>query len=343
MKVLLITDQHFGVRNDNLYFIEHYRKYYSEIVIPFLKASGIKEIINLGDTFDRRRYINFMSLDAAKEMWFDPVRELGCHMTALVGNHDIYYKNTLRINSPEDLLGDYDIDVIDKPTTRNFDGTDILMLPWICDSNYDRTLRSITESVAPVCMGHLELNGFEAHPGHVMNQGTDMTLFKNFKKVFSGHYHTKSNKDNCYYLGNPYQLYWNDYKSKRGFHVFDTETYKTTFYRNPFDTFYKLYYNNGVSIPDKSELQGTFVKLIVEDKGDYAKFDYAVKQLQDIGLADLKIIEDLSVELEDGDAVMETEDTMTLLDNYIDEIDLKVDKSNVKGIMRSLYMEASEL
>ena len=82
--------------------------------------------------------------------------------------------------------------------------------------------------------------------------------------------------------------------------MFDTETYKTTFYRNPFDTFHKLYYNNGVAIPDKSELHGTFVKLIVEDKGDYAKFDYAVKQLQDLGLADLKIIEDLSVDLEDG-------------------------------------------
>ena len=107
--------------------------------------------------------------------------------------------------------------------------------------------------------------------------------------------------------------------------------------------FYKLYYNNGVSIPDKSELQGTFVKLIVEDKGDYAKFDYAVKQLQDIGLADLKIIEDLSVELESGSAVLETEDTMTLLDNYIDEIDLKVSKPNIKKVMRSLYTEASEL
>ena len=58
MKILLITDQHFGVRNDNQYFIEHYRRFYSKIVIPFLKASGIKEIINLGDTFDRRRYIN---------------------------------------------------------------------------------------------------------------------------------------------------------------------------------------------------------------------------------------------------------------------------------------------
>ena len=343
MKILLITDQHFGVRNDNQNFIEHYRKFYSNIVIPFLKASGIKEIINLGDTFDRRKYVNFMSLEAAKEMWFDPVKELGCKMTALIGNHDIYYKNTLRINSPDELLGGYDIDVIHEPSTRNFDGTDILLLPWICDENRDDTFRSITESTAPVCMGHLELNGFEAHPGHVMDHGIDMSIFKKFTKVFSGHYHTKSKKDNCYYLGNPYQLYWNDYGQKRGFHVFDTETLRTTFYRNPFDTFHKLYYNSGVDIPPEEEIKGTFVKLIVEDKGDYTKFDYAVKRLQDIGLGDLKIVEDLSVDLENTDSVVETEDTMTLLDNYIDEIDLKVSKANIKSIMRSLYTEASGL
>ena len=342
MKILLITDQHFGVRNDNLYFVEHYKKFYSKIVIPFLKASGIKEIINLGDTFDKRRSINYMSLEAAKEMWFDPVKELGCKMTALVGNHDIYYKNTLRINSPDELLGGYDIDVITEPTTRSYDGTDILLLPWICDENRERTLRSITESTAPVCMGHLELNGFEAHPGHVMDHGIDMNIFSKFTKVFSGHYHTKSNRNNCYYLGNPYQLYWNDYAQKRGFHVFDTETLRTTFYRNPFDTFHKLYYNSRGVLPNEEEVKGTFVKLIVEEKGDYAKFDYYVRQLQDMGLADLKIIEDLSVEIEGGDSVVETEDTITLLDNYIDEIDLKVSKSNIKNIMRSLYMEASE-
>ena len=104
-----------------------------------------------------------------------------------------------------------------------------------------------------------------------------------------------------------------------------------------------MYYNGGVDIPPKEEIKGTFVKLIVEDKGDYTKFDYAVKQLQDIGLADLKIVEDLSVDLENADSVVETEDTMTLLDNYIDEIDLKVSKANIKSIMRSLYTEASGL
>ena len=343
MKILLITDQHFGVRNDNEHFINHYKKFYGQVVIPFIKASGIKEIISLGDTFDRRRYINFHSLDEAKEMWFDQLIKLGCNHTMLIGNHDIYYKNTLKINAPHEILGEYNFDVIDKPTTKSYDGTDILMLPWICDDNKSEVFEAVQRSKAPVLMGHLELNGFEAHPGHIMESGMDGTFFNKFKRVFSGHYHQKSTKGNISYLGNPYQLYWNDYGCKRGFHVFDTSTLKTTFYRNPFDIFYKLYYNNGVSIPESEDLKGSFVKLIVEEKGDYQKFDYAVKQLQNIGFGDLKIVEDLSAELECSDSTMETEDTMTLLESYIDEIELKVDKSNVKSVMRSLYVEASEL
>ena len=342
MKILLITDQHFGVRNDNQHFIQHYKKFYSEIVIPFIKASKIDTVIALGDTFDKRRSVNFMSLNEAKEMWFTPLENMGVTMHMLTGNHDIYYKNTLRVNAPREVLGEYgNITVHDSPATIDFDGLHILLLPWICDDNRDRSFREIQDSSASVCMGHLELNGFEAHPGHVMEGGMDKSIFKKFDKVFSGHYHMKSNKDNIYYLGNPYQLYWNDYASKRGFHVLDTDTLKTTFYRNPFDVFHKLYYNDGLDIPDN--LDGAFVKLIVEEKGDYAKFDYTVNQLQNLNLADLKIIEDLGIALEDGAEVVETEDTMTLLDKYIDDIELKVDTNNVKSIMRSLYIEACEI
>ena len=43
----------------------------------------------LGDTFDRRKYVNFNSLEAARKMWFDPLAECGIHMSMLVGNHDI--------------------------------------------------------------------------------------------------------------------------------------------------------------------------------------------------------------------------------------------------------------
>jgi len=340
LKVLLITDQHFGVRNDHQAYINMYKKFYGEIVIPFIKAHGVTNIICLGDTFDKRKSINFMSLDEAKEMWFTPLSDLGVKMDMLVGNHDIYYKNTLRINAPDELLSGYsNINVITSPTTLVYDGLPILLLPWICDENHAEVLGKVASTDAKVCMGHLELNGFEAHPGAVMTMGMDPNIFNKFEKVYTGHYHQKSNKGNVNYLGNPYQLYWNDYAQKRGFHVFDTDTLKTTFYRNPFDMFHKVYYNEQVSV-DFTQLKGTYVKVIVEDKGEQVKFDHFIRQMQDAEVADLKIIEDLGVELESGIEVVETEDTLSLLETYIDDIEIKANKDSIKSIMKSLYVEA---
>ena len=108
MKILLITDQHFGARNDSQAYVNKYQKFYSKTVLPYIDKHKITNVIALGDTFDRRKGINYNSLEAAKKMWFDPLRERDVKMHMLVGNHDIYYKNTLRINSPQLLLGDYD-------------------------------------------------------------------------------------------------------------------------------------------------------------------------------------------------------------------------------------------
>ena len=273
----LITDQHFGVRNDNPHFLEHYKKFYGKVVLPFIDAYNIDTVICLGDTFDKRRSINFMSLDAAKQMWFDPLRDRNISMHMLVGNHDIYYKNTLRRTPQVSYLENTKTSVSILNLLPLFL---IIFLYFFCLGYVTRTEKNpsfvFTESSAPVAMGHLGFNGFEAHPGHVMHNGMDSSMVGKFKKVFSGHYHMKSNRDNIYYLGNPYQLYWNDYGCKRGFHVFDTEISRQLSTGILFDTF-QFYYNGGVSVPDDRDLKGTFVKLIVEDKGDYAKFDYQVK------------------------------------------------------------------
>ena len=77
-------------------------------------------------------------------------------------------------------------------------------------------------------MGHLELNGFEAHRGYIMDHGDSTAPYRHFEKVLSGHFHRKSTRGNISYLGNPYQIYWNDYRS-RGFHIFDTETLELEF------------------------------------------------------------------------------------------------------------------
>lgn len=340
MKLLLITDQHFGVRNDNLSFVEKYKQFYNSVVIPFITAYNIKHVISLGDTFDKRKSINFNSLDAAKDMWFTPLSELGVQLHMLVGNHDIYFKNTLRINAPRQLLGEYsNITVYDSPTTVKFDNTDLLLLPWICDDNRDVAFREIANSPADVCLGHLEFNGFESVPGFAMTGALDPSIMSRFKKVLSGHFHHRSSKGNITYLGNPYQLYWNDYGCKRGFHVLDTDDLSLTFYRNPFPTFHKIFYNDMTELPDEKELENCWVKIVVEDKKDYARFDSFIRTIQEYPLADLKIIEDMQSEIE-CDEVMETEDTLTMLESYIDEGEFKVNKDNIKTLIKTLYLEA---
>ena len=347
-KVFVITDQHFGVRNDSQVYVEYYKKFYSEIAIPFIKASKIKHVLCLGDTFDRRKSINFSSLDAAKEMWFNPLEELGVTMTMLVGNHDIYYKNTLRVNAPSLLLGEYgNIQIMDSPSEFVLDSLRVLGIPWICDHNRSRVYELLEQSTAPLCVGHLEFTGFESVPGIVMEHGISTEPFNKFKKVLSGHFHSRSNKGNVFYLGNPYELYWNDYQSKRGFHVLDTETLDLKFYRNPFTMFEKIYYNDTTqkysAEMDFSHLTNRYVKLFVENKSDQLIFDQVVNMMYNSNPAELKIIEDLSVEFDGCDEDFKTEDTMTLLENYIDNFDYAVDKTLVKTAIKSLYTEALEV
>lgn len=343
MKVLVITDQHFGVRNDSLIYIEYYKKFYQNVVIPFIKKYKINHVLCLGDTFDRRKSINFNSLEVAKEMWFTPLQELGVTMTMLVGNHDIYYKNTLRVNAPSLLLGEYDnISIMDGPDEFNIGGLSILGIPWICDDNRSRVYELLEKSMSPLCVGHLEFNGFEVVPGTVMEHGISTNEFNKFKKVLSGHFHNRTNKDNVYYLGNPYQLYWNDYQAKRGFHILDTETLDLKFYQNPYTMFEKIYYRDETEWLDVSSYAGKYVKLIVEKKEDQVRFDRIIKMLYDVGVADLKIIEDLSMDFDTITEDLETEDTMSLLEKYVDEVGL-FNKESIKTTIRSLYLEACEV
>ena len=342
MKVLLITDQHFGVRNDNQHYVDRYRKFYTETVLPFIDKEGITEILNLGDTFDRRKGINFSSLEEAKDMWFRPLQDRGIKQTMLLGNHDIYFKNTLRVNSPELLLGEFDnIEIIYCPGERIIGGKKMMLVPWICDENRQACMEAIRDTDAKYCMGHFELNGFDPIPGFTMDHGDDPNLLKKFKLVCSGHFHFKSSKANIRYLGNPCQLYWNDYGAPRGFHTLNTNG-SLTFYENPFKTFHKIYYNDETNLTPRQikDLDGMYVKVIVEGKKDQVKFDSIVRRLQAADLADLKIIEDMTYELDDVDDDVEMEDTLTILEQCVSEFE---NKEGIFKILKSLYMEAAEV
>ena len=345
MKLAIITDQHFGARNDSIAVLDFYEKFYDNTFFPKLDEEGIDTLLVLGDTFDRRKYVNFYALQRAKKMFFDKVEERGIRVHMLAGNHDTYFKNTNEVNSPDLLLVEYgNIDVINSPETIVIDGTSICMMPWICPENYQESLDHIKNTKAEICMGHFEIAGFTMHRGMQSHDGLSKEIFNKFDMVFSGHYHHRSDDGHIYYLGNPYELTWQDYNDPRGFHLFDTDTRKLEFIVNPYTMFARVEYDDKETEPvdlDSLDLKDKYVKLIVANKTDYYKFDKFISKLYNKGCADIKIVEDLS-EYEEGDVGddINLEDTVSVLSNYIDSLQTDADKEQVKTYMRGLYTEA---
>ena len=342
MKIALITDQHLDGRKGNLAFWNYFQRFYDDIFFPTLEKEGITTIIDLGDTFDNRKSMDFNTFHRVRDNYFERLKDYKVHM--LLGNHCTYYKNTNRINSPELLLEQYDnITIYSTPKHVKLGSKKFLMLPWINKENHYDVMELLETSEAEICCGHLELTGFEVTPGMKMDHGMDAELFHRFKRVWSGHYHHKSKKGNVQYLGNPYQMYWNDYKDRRGFHIYDTESDRLKFVENPYEIFDKICYDDtsvDYNKQDVSDYKDKFIKIVVEEKRDYQMFETLVDRLYGVGVHDVKIIETL-VDTDDVDDVeLNTKDTLTLLSEYIDEIDLQVDKSDLKKLMQSLYIES---
>jgi len=346
MKVLLITDQHFGARNDNVQFLDYYEAFYKDTVIPYIDRHSIDTIINLGDTFDRRKYVNFHTLERSKKMWFDPLKERGVTQHAIIGNHDTYFKNTNDVNSPDLLLNDYDnIITYSEATVINVGGLDIAILPWICTENYQQSMEFVQNAKAEVLMGHLELSGFAMYRGYENDHGMDASIFNRFDMVFTGHYHHKSDNGHIYYLGNPYELTWSDYNDPRGFHIFDTETRELEFIQNPNKMFHKVVYNDAQDINVDPEnfkhLANKQVKVVVREKSNPYNFDLFIEAIYKNNPSQLTIVEDVDLtSYDEDDIVDEAEDTVTILSKYIEGMEVNVDKQKLDSLMRNLYSEA---
>jgi len=343
MRVAVITDTHYGARKGSTHLHNYFQLFYDNIFFPTLEREKIDTVIHMGDIFDSRKSIDYQSLEWAKQVVFEPLRKYKVY--AITGNHDCYYKNTNHVNSPELLLNDYsNISTFSKATEINIGGLDILLLPWINSENYDESLEAIQNSKSKVAMGHLEINGFKATRGHMMEDGMDTDVFSKFNAVYSGHFHTRSTDGKITYLGNPYEMYWNDVNDTRGFHIFDTDTITHTPINNPYKLFYNVYYEDTpYQTFDSTPYENKIVKVIVRKKTNPKQFQKFIDKLYATGIQDLKIIENFELIEGENFEMEEDENTLSLLNRYIDESEFDLDKNVIKGIFQDLYRQACEV
>ena len=343
MKVAIITDTHYGARKGSKLFQDYFELFYKNVFFPTLEQYGITTVIHMGDAFDSRKSIDYQSFEWAKRVVFEPLSKYDVHL--ITGNHDCYYKNTNNVNSPNLLLQSYpNVKTYSSPTEIKVGDLNVLLLPWICMENEEQSFKIIKKTKCKVAMGHLELQGFRVHSGIVMDHGLDSNIFSNFTKVFSGHYHTRSDNGTVFYLGNPYEMFWNDVNDSRGFTIFDTETLEHTAINNPYRMFYNIYYEDTAhQMFDASEYENKIVKVIVRKKSDTKQFEKFIDKLYSANVSELKIIENFQIQESEDFEAFDSEDTMSILNRYIEEAEVNLDKSIVQKLLQEVYQEACEL
>lgn len=350
MKIAIINDTHAGVRNSSDIFLDNAEAFYGDTFFPYLINSGISHIVHLGDFYDVRKFVNFKVLNRTRDMFLSKLREHGITMDIIPGNHDVFYKNTNELNSLKELLGHYmnEVHIIMEPKVMHYGSLNMALVPWINKENYESSLNFIKNCKADILGGHLELQGFDVLKGVASPVGMDHKLFSRFEQVYSGHFHTKSHKDNITYLGTQMEFTWSDAHDPKHFHILNTETRELTAVRNPNTLFQRIRYddrNTDYSTFDLSCVDNKFVKIVVINKSDLFTFDSFVDRIQERPIHELKIAEDFKEFMGDNveDSGIDVEDTTALLDAYVEGVETNLDKERLKLNMRNLLIEAQAM
>ena len=343
--IAIINDTHFGARNDNPIFLEHFMEFWEQEFFPILEDRGIKRIIHLGDFLDRRKFVNFHTLSQVRTRFLEPIKQMGIQMDITLGNHDVFFKNTNRLNSVNELFSGYsNIHIHENPVVLDLGEMSIGMVPWITKDNADECLKFIASAPVRVLMGHFEVRGYEVLRGIEHHDGMDPNLFASYESVYSGHFHCRHSRANIHYLGTQYQMTFGDLNERKGFNILHPRTGEMEFVENPKQIFQQIDYDDtkqDYNILNCKQYKNTFVRILVKNKTRPIMFDNLLDRLNDSPAHSVSITDQTEKEVNKNDTVVDvSKDTLSLICDEIDTIQGLQDPVRLKTLIREIYSES---
>jgi DNA repair exonuclease SbcCD nuclease subunit len=359
-RMCFISDIHFGRKNNSEKYLEIIENFFFKTLSKVVKDYKITDVRILGDLFENRNSLNVRTLNGVLSVFRWYQKEFpSLKFTVLVGNHDQYYHNRIDVNSIEAIREFTNVQVIDKVSEETINGKKVIMFPWISpESEAEVKFKSVTTGSIKydLCLGHFEIKGFEMQRGFPSEHGMEQGTFKNFKRVFTGHFHIRNTSADgkISYLGCPYQMDWGDYGNEKGIHIYDLETNETTFIQNDDSPkFVKISTEDFASKNvEKIKLaKGNFTKLIIERKVPEAtliKLIQKVESLTPLNLEiDNQVIDDIA-ESEEAKQLIEqyqnsvgkASDSKSFMAEYVNNVliaDETIDKNIIRSILEELH------
>lgn len=340
-KLAILGDTHFGAGGANVIQHDYMKKFFKDF-FQYVDDNNIKTILQLGDLFDVRKHINTWSLNYFREVFLKQVIQRDLKVIVLLGNHDIFYRESLQISSVEEVLCPYPewFTIIKEPTEMELEGLSFLLVPWVCKENLDTVQSVLAKSESKYCAGHFEFNGFELFRGQLAKTHYDHAEYKKFDRVFSGHYHHMSSKDNIIYTGTPYELTWQDCATTKGFFVIDANSIEMI------ETQHTLY--SAFSLSEYQEIpnniiQDKHVKLTIDIELTPKKRDAIVESIYSMKPYSLKIIEQkIDVSETKEISYNDIASVPDVIKDYVENItvDQSLDKTVLSDVLIQLFVEA---
>lgn len=223
-KVAQFGDIHWGRKNNSELHNKDCARYIAWFCENVKNDPEIDAIVFLGDWHEHRAAINGSTLKYSYE-GAEKLNALGIPVFFIIGNHDLYNRNNRDIytTNPFASLDNFHL-VHDTPLVLPENNAAIF--PYLFEPEYHSLLPKYAAKYS-VLFGHFEFKGFVlTGETKVSEHGPDHTKFSNPKRIFSGHYHRRQQKDNVVYIGNAFPGDFgdaNDFSRGMAIYTFDSD------------------------------------------------------------------------------------------------------------------------
>lgn len=347
-----LQDTHLGKKSNHPAFVDMAEEFFTNHFFPIIDEMEIKTVIHLGDEFDVRQSTNHVVWGRYQEFFLDKIDEKCINYHIIPGNHNAPYRTSNKYNVTSLMYKYTPFTCYDVPTMVDFHGFKIGFLPWICCENLEECLDFIENESGDLLCGHLEIVGATMQFGTVCQDGLSHTIFGNWKKVISGHFHEPSiYQSKIHYLGASMPLNWGDYQKPRGFYiatVYDDNSIDFQFYPYENSIFHLIEYDdskNDYSMFDISVVDNKFVKVIVYNRNDPVAFDKFIHNLSKRPIhGNVQVVDGLIEQSRASNVLVDVgdmDDTRSLISKYIDFFNpVGLDKKKLDSMMGDLYLNA---
>jgi DNA repair exonuclease SbcCD nuclease subunit len=326
----IISDTHFGVRNNSKEWMEIIDDYFHNFLIPLIKSEHKPGdiLIHCGDTFDSRQSINLYVMNKGQEI-IEALADI-LPVYIIIGNHDIFMKHTNEINSMKLFKHTKNVTVFENPQLVNFGKSTGMFLPWVEEEDELREFVQNPKNKADLLFCHTDVRGVSFSRNVKVEEGNEAEVFNNYTQVYSGHIHYTQKHKNIRMVGSPYQLTRSDAGNIKSVWRVDLETLEETSWENTrspkflryrlewlleqnIETIQRLFANNFVDIHMTPQWSLKFPFAVFMDKlSGYRKINHVIITEEE----GEKVEDDIDGDIENPDSIS----IVKLIETYVNEL-----------------------